>query len=157
MSPVLVLETLELVKIVKFEELASRVEPPQGLIRSEWNQHKNPDGSLGGWVQNTAHVDPSVFLALGAVVTDMAKVREHAKILDTAHIGGWAVISGQATVSDDATVIDAAQVSGDCILKGTVMVRGDSVLTSGTFSEGDIKATTHTKKSSKPGFSAPGR
>src|SRR6185436_13203608 len=37
-------------------------------------QHRNPDGSLGGWVAETAHVDDSVFVGANATVSGNARV-----------------------------------------------------------------------------------
>ena len=39
-----------------------------------WHQHVNPDGTTGGWVQNTATVAPSAYISGDALVFELSKV-----------------------------------------------------------------------------------
>jgi NDP-sugar pyrophosphorylase family protein len=122
-----------------FEELGSRIEPVRGLIRGEWHRHQNPDGSTGGWVQNTASVQSTCSVGPNALVVDFALVKDSAQILNSAYVGGWSVVSGHAIVSEHAKVTDTARVGGNCHLKGNVVVRGSVALLSGTFWEGVVR------------------
>jgi carbonic anhydrase/acetyltransferase-like protein (isoleucine patch superfamily) len=126
---------------LNFEDLGSRMEPVRGLIRDEWSQHRNPDGSLGGWVKNTAFVDPTAFVGPGALVVDKARVLNRSRICDSACVAGWSIISGNAVVSEHAQVTDTAHVGGDCLLNGDVVVRGSTELLSGSYSSGIIRAS----------------
>lgn len=128
---------------LRFEDLATRIQPIQGLIPREWHRHQNLDNSLGGWVRNTATVDPTAVISSNAIILDCARVLGHAKILGSARVGGGATVSDHAIVCEDAEVTDMAQVMGKCILRGRVMVRGDVVLRSGEYCEGVIRALNH--------------
>jgi carbonic anhydrase/acetyltransferase-like protein (isoleucine patch superfamily) len=126
------------VRTVDFRSLAVRIQPPEGLLRCKWQQHTNPDGTIGGWVETTANVADSVFVDPNAIVMDSACVLESARIRDSALISGWAVICGSAVVAGNAVVTDEAHVGGSCRLGGTVVVRGASALDAGVFCEGEL-------------------
>lgn len=85
-------------------------------------RHINPDGSEGGWVSDTAHVDPTCFIGRDACVYDEAQVLDFARIEDEAKICGNARISGNAKVSSYAYVGGFAQVGEDAIVTGASMV-----------------------------------
>jgi UDP-3-O-[3-hydroxymyristoyl] glucosamine N-acyltransferase len=78
----------------------------------EQHRHKNPDGSLGGWVAETASVEPSVFVGEHALVYGEAVLTDHVRILDLAQVSGKAKISGHAVVSGNAWV-DKGTYSGN--------------------------------------------
>jgi len=44
------------------------------------HRHVNPDGSLGGWVADTAYVDPTSYVMWSAKVYDDARVLENSEI-----------------------------------------------------------------------------
>lgn len=50
------------------------------------HQHLNPDGSLGGWVAETAYVAPTCFVGPDAQVYDHAVVYDHANVFGIARI-----------------------------------------------------------------------
>ena len=133
---------------VDFEQLAARIQPPEGLLRDQWDQHWNRrDKTVGGWVQNTAEVADSAYVAPGAIVMDSAKIRDHAEILDSALICGWAVVCGRAVVSGCAVVTDEAEIGGNCHLTGSVIVAGHMHLQSETFSKGVVRPSSVNGKS----------
>ena len=68
------------------------------------HRHVNPDGSLGGWVANTAKVDAS------AQVSGSARVSGTARVSDTARVSGSAWVSDTAQVSGTSRVSGSAQV-----------------------------------------------
>ena len=80
----------------------------------EAHKHKNPDGSTGGWVAETAKVAPTVF------------VGKDAKVYGNAKVFGKAVVSGNAVVSGDAKVFGKAVVSGKAVVYGNAEVFGNA-------------------------------
>jgi carbonic anhydrase/acetyltransferase-like protein (isoleucine patch superfamily) len=73
-------------------------------------RHINPDGSVGGEVDDTAHVDPSVYLGPNCVVRNRAQVL------------GDVRLEGDVCVWDDV-VIDGRN-EGDIVIRGYVAVYG---------------------------------
>ena len=71
------------------------------------HRHVNPDGSLGGWVANTAKVDAS------AQVSDTAQVSGSAQVFGEAWVSGKARVFGKAWVFGEAQVSGKAWVSGE--------------------------------------------
>ena len=65
----------------------------------EEQQHKHKNG--GGWVAETAYVEPSVF------------------------VGPYAIVYGQAQLSGKVRILDFAQVSGHAELSGNVIAYGN--------------------------------
>ena len=84
--------------------------------------HKNPDGTKGGWVAETALAEPTCWIGPEAEILEYAQVRGRAKIL------GNAVISGFATVADDAIVNDWALVTEAATVKGTAYIGNGAVI-----------------------------
>jgi carbonic anhydrase/acetyltransferase-like protein (isoleucine patch superfamily) len=118
---------------VGFEELETRVQPVHGLLRDEWHQH--PYG--GGWVQNTARVDPTAYIAPEALVLGRSRVLGRACVLDQACIKGNATVAGHAKVCEQARVSDSAHLSGTCFVTGTALIRGQFTARAGVFADGD--------------------
>jgi UDP-3-O-[3-hydroxymyristoyl] glucosamine N-acyltransferase len=79
-----------------------------GAVRAA--RHRNPDGSEGGWVAHTAHVDATSHIDPDAVVFDNARVANAARILDQARIAGSAQI-------DEATISGSAVVAGEAVVR----------------------------------------
>ncbi len=88
------------------------------------HRHKNPDGTKGGWVADTATVEPSAFVREGAMVYGHAMVRGCAFIGDQARVYGCAMIFDRvrvlerARVCGYATMLDAAEISGAAVMRG---------------------------------------
>jgi len=70
-----------------------------------WHQHRNPDGTVGGWVENTASV------AISCMVSGNAQVSGNAWVSGNARVSGNAQVYGNAQVSGNAWVYDNAQVA----------------------------------------------
>lgn len=60
--------------------------------------HKNPDGSQGGFVANTARVSPTVFLDASSSVCEQAKVQGNVKIKSGSWVAGSANIEGNSEI-----------------------------------------------------------
>lgn len=82
--------------------------------------HTNPDGSIGGWVADSAFVGVAVYIEKNALVFDNASVHGNAKIYGTARIYGDARIFG------DVCVYDNAEVYGDTQLSDNVEIFGNA-------------------------------
>lgn len=79
------------------------------------SRHRNPDGTLGGWVALTAHADAESYVADAATVFDNARVFGESHVL------------GRARVFDYARVTDGSVVAGDAVVAGSVSVSGATV------------------------------
>lgn len=76
------------------------------------HRHVNPDGSVGGWVADTATVDATAHVGADAQVYGNARVSDTAQVYDTARVSGNARVSGDAQVYGEARVFGAAWVYG---------------------------------------------
>ncbi len=84
------------------------------------HRHRNPDGTEGGWVADTATVSPTAYVGPNAQVFDNAHVFDNALVLGSAKISGCAWVFGNAQVSGNARVHGNAHVLG-IITKGEVI------------------------------------
>ena len=89
------------------------------------HRHRNPDGSVGGWVAETAYVDPTAYVGPDARVDGSAQVggsawvNGSARVNGSAWVGGSAWVNGSARVDGDAWVGGSAWVSGDAWVGGS--------------------------------------
>ena len=96
------------------------------------HRHKNPDGSEGGWVADTATVDSTAYVGLDAQIFDRAQVRSQARIYDRAqvydraHVLERARVYGQSQVSGCARVYGLAEVFGRAHVFGSTVIGGAS-------------------------------
>jgi len=100
------------------------------------HRHVNPDGTIGGWVADTAAVSPTATVGVDARVYDNAIVCGNARVYenscvstnahvsDNAHVSGYAVVCGSARVYENAHVSGDAAVCGDAIVYGSAVVCG---------------------------------
>jgi len=93
--------------------------------------HINPDGSIGGWVAETALVEPTCWLDPDAEVLEYAQVRDGARILGCAVISGFAVVAGKAIVNDWALVTEAAIVQGSAYVGSGAIICRESFIDHG--------------------------
>ena len=127
-----------LAKLVKLQSLF-----PDATLET-WHTH--PKG--GGWVQNTASVDPSAYVGPDAIVSgdaqvsgsvyDNAVVSDHAKVGEAARVRGeawvfghaqvfkYAIVYGDARVFGEAQVFGGAQVWGEAWVTGNALVGGEA-------------------------------
>jgi hypothetical protein len=105
------------------------------------HRHRNPDGSLGGWVADTALVEETAFVGPDARVVGWAQVRDFATIENHAVVEGDAVIrdnarvAGTARVSNHALVMDRAVVDGSARIEDRAVVFGDAHISMGDVGE----------------------
>lgn len=99
------------------------------------HQHWNPDGSLGGWVADTAFVGKKAFVAPeaqvfgSADVVDHARIEDQAQVYDEAKVKGHAWITGNAKVFGNAKVLDRARLHSNVHVYGWALVYGRAWLT----------------------------
>lgn len=120
-------------------------EPSQGHFDfgygpTKAHRHRNPDGSLGGWVAESAYVAPTVNMSPDArvygkaTVWDNAHIMDHAVVRGSALIYGDAIISGTARVEDEANVygnariLDNAHLGGRCVVFDSATVDGNAYI-----------------------------
>jgi len=94
--------------------------------------HKNPDGSIGGWIAETALVEPTCWLDPDTEVLEYAQVRDNARLQGNAVISGFAVVAGDAIVDDWALVTEAATVQGDAYVGSGAVICRESYIDTGT-------------------------
>ena len=110
--------------VVKFSDLQTRIQPPEGMIRDHWHQH--PKGR--GWVERTTTIDPTAYVGPKAIVMGTAHV------LGMSRIEGNAFVSGSVIVRD-SVVTGAAAVIGRAVITksfigGSAQIAGFSVVQS---------------------------
>ncbi|MEM0149588.1 MAG: hypothetical protein QXW10_01690 [Candidatus Micrarchaeaceae archaeon] len=65
-----------------------------GVLRT-FTRHVNPDGSVGGYVEDTAHVAPTVFMDPTSLVLERVEVSGKVK-----KIWKWVVLKGEQRISE---------------------------------------------------------
>jgi hypothetical protein len=90
------------------------------------HRHVNPDGSLGGWVADTATVEPTAYVGPDARVYENAQVFGDAQVYENAQVFGDARVYGKAQVYGRAWVFGTARVFGDARVYGNAQVFGDA-------------------------------
>ncbi|QKE37461.2 hypothetical protein [Ferrovum myxofaciens] len=92
------------------------------------HRHKNPDGSAGGWVAETARVSILATVGPNAQVFGNAQVLDRAQVYGEAFVHGQACVFGNAQVYGDAHVFGNAQVYGKARVSGQTRVYGEAVV-----------------------------
>src|SRR5689334_10832645 len=85
--------------------------------------HSNPDGSPGGLVADTAHVEPTVWMS------------SKAKVFGNARVFGESILDGNVRIHGNATV-DRSIITGDAEVLGNAKVEASSVGEHARVSEG---------------------
>ena len=62
------------------------------------HRHTNPDGSIGGWVADTADVGEDAYVGKNAWVYDHAKIHNGASLHGTTEFGGNSVVFSSAAI-----------------------------------------------------------
>ncbi len=84
--------------------------------------HRHANG--GGWVDDRASVDATVFVGPHAVVRGAAQVHGEARLEGRAWVDEGAVVEGRAVVRDAAVVRGGAHLSGTVVVGGEAVVAG---------------------------------
>jgi len=123
-----------------------------GQVRAA--RHVNPDGSQGGWVADSAHVDMDTYVSptaavfgnarvfgacrieADAAVLDFARVADGARISGSAQVRGTASVTGsvvtnRAVVKDGACVVNGAFVSDDAVVGDRARLSGPATKVGG--------------------------
>ncbi|GIG40359.1 DUF6055 domain-containing protein [Cellulomonas phragmiteti] len=82
--------------------------------------HRHPSG--GGWVADTADVDPAAHVAAGAVVRGDASVGPGVRLEGRAWVESGAELTGNVVVRDVAVVRGTARLSGQVLVGGDAVV-----------------------------------
>lgn len=91
-------------------------------------RHKNPDGTLGGWVSATAHVAPTAYVGRNAEVYGRATIYENARITGNAIVRAEATVSTNAKVKSNAKIAGNAHLVDDVVISGSAYVAGNAFL-----------------------------
>lgn len=111
-------------------------------------RHRNPDGSIGGWVASTARVAETAYIGPGARVYGKARVYGSAKVVDAARIFGnaWvrhnACIGGRASIYGDAHVTERVKVSGHARICGSAWLFGHKHVSGSALINGIVEQST---------------
>ena len=87
-------------------------------------RHTNPDGSLGGWVAESATVEPGVQLHQDARVYGRARIESGAEVDGPAHISEQACVTGSGYMSGFSVIQGDARLEGTMF--GYTVLAGDS-------------------------------
>jgi len=68
------------------------------------HRHVNPDGLLGGWVADTAYVDPTCYVHESAIVFDTAKV------LGTSKVSPRSIVCDDNVVENSTTWVGSTNI-----------------------------------------------
>lgn len=118
------------------------------------HRHINPSGSHGGWVAETAIVEPTVYMERSARVYDHARVLEDVTINANVRVYGHAYVYGESSLYGNVQVYDRANVGSaflylnvrvfddakiiNCVIDDNVVVCGRSEI-----SELDVDGDVH--------------
>ena len=132
-------------------------------------QHINPDGSIGGLIDETAKVSKNTFLDQSSIIRDYAlitgqnKIGKNCVIKDSARIHNsyigenniiyhYSFIGNSSTGSNNifhhsayiynSIISDGFVFGGDCILEDTMLQTSDKILT-GTLNNSSFTITKH--------------
>ena len=109
------------------------------------HRHQNPDGTLGGWVADTAYAAHTAFVGgmaqvFGeAEVRDYAKVCGNAKVFDKAKVFNSAAVMERAEISGEAKVYGMSEVSGHARVTGRAEVYGTATVGGFAYVTGEAK------------------
>ena len=98
-----------------------------------FERHRNPDGSVGGFVEEGAAVSPRAFLGKDAVVL------EHAQVLDRSSVTGRSTISGNAKVLSMSRVRGGVEVSDNAVIDDNALVDNHVKVSGNAFVGGNAR------------------
>jgi carbonic anhydrase/acetyltransferase-like protein (isoleucine patch superfamily) len=96
-----------------------------GLGHVPAHRHMNPDGSLGGWVAETAHVDSTCYIGYNALVYGCANVFKNSAVYNFSKVCGNAWVLDNSGVFDRAVVSQNARISCGSRIYGSALIAGD--------------------------------
>lgn len=112
--------------------------PAQG----KW--HQNPDGSKGGFVANSAEVEPTVNIFEGAEVCDNARILGNVTI-GSSKVSGGSVLSGNMTIANSSVIHNSMITStGNTMINAVNMDTVTISVSNGNFAGGYLSSSTIT-------------
>ncbi len=78
-------------------------------------RHRNPDGSEGGWVADTATVRSTVIVGINAKVYGRAIVRGFTLLTENAIVKDSAVVEGSSWIADNAIIGGETHLIGETV------------------------------------------
>ena len=91
--------------------------------------HRHVNG--GGWVADTAAVDDTAYVGLGA------------RVFGNASVSGYAVVDEHAEVSGYATIKDRARIKGRAVIRGLCIIKDDAEVSGKAFLAGTLEIGGH--------------
>ena len=89
------------------------------------HRHKNPDGTTGGFIAETAYVAPTAYVGKDACVYGLAGVYDSAVVMNRACVFGQAKIFQKARIAGSAKIYGYTEVSGTACIGGEAYISGD--------------------------------
>ena len=90
------------------------------------SSHKNPDGSQGGFVANSAKVSGTVFLDASSSVCEQARVQGNAKVKSSSMVGGTATVEGNSEIIS-SRVYGASKVYGKALVVNSAVCQASDI------------------------------
>jgi carbonic anhydrase/acetyltransferase-like protein (isoleucine patch superfamily) len=124
---------------------------PNEFVYHVGNRHRNPDGSIGGWVSVTskvgrdATITRNAFVYGNATVMGEAKVSGNANVFDNAKIRGRSHVYEDAMVYEDAIISENANVYGEAQVSENARVYGNARVYENAFIYGQAQILEHAK------------
>lgn len=84
---------------------------PKEIFGRDFYQHQNPNGSEGGYVHETADIQEGVFIGIGSVVLEEAKIRSDAHIRENVVVGAHAWVCRKVFIESDQTIKEGQLVN----------------------------------------------
>lgn len=95
------------------------------------HRHINPNGSIGGWVADTAYVAPTVRVSLNARIFGYARVCDNAQILGSAKVYDHAQVLDNAILCDNTQIYSHAIIYNNAHITKNTKVCGYSSMENG--------------------------
>ena len=102
-------------------------------------RHRNPDGSEGGWVAETASVAETVYVGKDAQIWDRARIWGNARIFDNVQISGYAKVSGNTLICGNAQILGKAWIFDNVRIWGDVQISGVALIFNNAQICGNVK------------------
>lgn len=104
-------------------------------------RHINPDGSIGGWVADTAYVAPTAYVGPNARVCDYAQMSGYTRMNGNTRLSGYAQMHDYAQMHGNTRLSGFARMSGYTEMRGNAQL-GEATRISGfARMSGDALAT----------------
>lgn len=88
--------------------------------------HKNPDGSTGGFVAETASVVSSAYIDPSSSVCERARINGNVKLKSSSEVSGQALVEGNSTITG-SRIYSQARVLGNSVVTGSVICQASEI------------------------------